>query len=214
VNEPRDRRAAGWAAKFDKGATQPGTFHAKSGDVSAPLMHATTETVYGEGDGYQSVSLAYDGGQLSFVAVLPTDMAKFEPTFDGARAQTIAEGMSVALVDLTMPKFEIKGSSFSVSHALQARGMKDAFSDDAADFSGMITGEKVHVSDVIHQAFINVEEDGTEAAAATAVVVGAPTAAQTTPPKQVKMTMDKPFVFFIRDNATGAIRVLGRILNP
>jgi serpin B len=108
-----------------------------------------------------------------------------------------------------MPKFNIPGASFSVKNALVARGMSDAFEPMKADFSNM-SQEGLFLSDVIHQAFVSVDEAGTEAAAATAVLaVGTAIAEQPT-----KITLDKPFLFYVRDDATGAILFLGRVETP
>ena len=117
-------------------------------------------------------------------------------------------------VDLELPKFKIEGGSVSLASALKARGMKDAFTP-AADFSGITTPEKPAVErlalgDVIHQAFVAVDEKGTEAAAATAVI-GVGTTSVDPPEEVIHVTFDKPFVFFVRDNATGAVLFLGRL---
>jgi serpin B len=200
---------AAWTTPFDVKNTKSGTFHGANGDVPAQLMSEFVEAPYAESADWQAVSLPYDGNELSFVAVLPSDFAKFEAGFTGAQASQIASSLSDAGVTLALPKFKIPGASFSLKTALTTLGMTDAFKSDVADFSGMADKEPLYVSDVVHQAFVSVDEKGTEAAAATAVVMsgtGAPT-------KQVTLTLDKPFLFFVRDNATGAILFLGRVLS-
>ena len=107
-----------------------------------------------------------------------------------------------------MPKFEFT-SGFSVKKALAAMGMPDAFTDNA-DFSGMTGKRDLFISDVIHKAFVSVDEAGTEAAAATAVIM----AATSMPAQPIAVTVDRPFIFLIRDNKTGAILFIGRVLDP
>jgi serpin B len=160
------------------------------------------------GQGWQAVSLPYDGNQLSFVAVLPDQFSTFETAFSAQQAKDIAQSLSSARVALQLPKFKIEGSSFSLKQALQARGVVDAFESAKADFSGTAS-EPLWISDVLHQAFVSVDEKGTEAAAATAVVVLGGSAV--TDPV-VPVTLDRPFVFFVRDNATGAVLFLGRVV--
>jgi len=108
-----------------------------------------------------------------------------------------------------MPKFEFD-SQFSLKDTLAGMGMRDAFSPDDADFSGMTDNRELFISDVIHKAFVAVDEAGTEAAAATAVIVGV----TAVPPSPVEITIDRPFIFLIRDIQTGAILFVGRVLNP
>lgn len=198
---------ANWQNQFDAANTKPGTFHGAGGDTTAQMMAlGGADVPYAAGDGWQAVELPYSRG-LTFVAVVPSDMAAFEPTFTADKAQSITKALAGGYsVDVTLPKFQIKGASFSLKNTLQKLGMNAPFG--AADFSGM-TDESVRISDVIHQAFVSVDEKGTEAAAATAVVmVGG---AAPTEVKHVAIAADKPFVFFVRDQTTGAILFLGRV---
>lgn len=200
---------AAWQTPFEASSTKAGTFHGAGGDVTGDMMRTGGSFPYAAGDGYQAIALPYAGGELSFVAVLPSDMSAFEPTFDAKQATYIASSLaSVPAVDLTLPKFKIEGKSFSLRAALRSLGMKDAFDDSAADFSAITTTDKLSISDVIHQAFVSVDEKGTEAAAATAVIGVGSSAA---PEKVVQLAFDKPFVFFVRDNATGAVLFMGRV---
>ena len=200
---------AAWQTPFEKALTQAGTFHGLGGDAPEQLMRQGGELAYAKGTGWQAVSLPYDGDELSFIAVLPDQFSAFESAFSAEQASSIASSLNSVPVDLELPKFKIDGASFSLKKALVARGMTDAFDDTKADLSGITATERLHVSDVVHQAFVSVDEAGTEAAAATAVI-SAGTAAHTDPP--VKLTLDHPFVFFVRDNATGAILFLGRVV--
>ena len=178
-------------------------------------MRTTQVAAYAKGDGFQAVALPYDGNELSFVAVLPDQLGSFETAFSAAQAEAIATSLAPATVDLTLPKFKIDGGRIDLKKVLQDRGMKAAFDDSAADLTGIATppDESFFVAKVFHQAFVAVDETGTEAAAATAVVV-AGTTSFVDPPKVVEMKIDKPFLFFVRDNATGAILFLGRVVKP
>lgn len=203
---------AAWQTPFEKTATKPGTFHGVGGDSAAELMEESASLPYAKGDGWQAVSLPYDGNELSLVAVLPDQLGAFETAFSAEKANSIASSLAFGPeVDLQLPKFKIEGASFSLKKALQARGMTDAFDEGKADLSGMTSTERLHVSDVIHQAFVSVDEAGTEAAAATAVISAGETAIGPAL-EVVHLTLDRPFLFFVRDNATGAILFLGRVV--
>lgn len=202
---------AAWATKFDKSATANGTFHRLDGSSSAvSLMKESAELPYAEGDGWQAVALPYDGRQLSMLVIVPTDFASFESKLSADTFATAAKSLQIALVNLSMPKFEQKPDAVSLKKLLTGLGMTDAFDPTKADFSAIAKNDAISISDVLHKAFIRVDEDGTEAAAATAVI-GVATSA---PQKIVTLTIDRPFVFAIRDDATGTILFLGRELSP
>ena len=200
---------AAWQTPFEKAVTRAGTFHGLAGDSAAELMSQGGDLAYAKGDGWQAVSLPYDGNELSFVAVLPDQFGSFETAFSAEQATAIASSLASTPVELQLPKFKIEGASFSLRKALVARGMTDIFDEAKADLSGITHTEPLHVSDVIHQAFVSVDEAGTEAAAATAVIAVGGTSVH---PDPIQVTMDRPFVFFVRDNATGAILFLGRVV--
>jgi serpin B len=176
-------------------------------------MHATADYGYAVGEGYQAVELFYEGYDLSMVVLLPDagTFADFESALSPALADEAIDRMSRRELVLTMPKFEFD-SDFSLSEALIALGMPSAFSLDA-DFSGITGDRDLFISDVIHKAFISVDEEGTEAAAATAVVM-VEMAAPIEDEEPLVVTIDRPFVFLIRDSETGAILFLGRVTNP
>lgn len=199
---------AAWMIPFDAANTKPGTFTNASGSaVQVPMMHGSFEVPYGEGVDYAAVELPYDGSELSMVLVLPNDLATFEPTLTGARMGEIVNSLSGHMVETTMPTFEFE-SKFGLVDPLKTMGMGIAFSD-AADFSGINGTGGLVISDVIHQSFVKVNEAGTEAAAATAVIVG-----ETSIPQPAKISLDKPFVFFIRDLQTKAVLFVGRVVDP
>ncbi|TES81943.1 MAG: serpin family protein [Dehalococcoidia bacterium] len=203
---------AAWEYPFEEDMTEDGAFYLlDGGEVTVPMMRQTESFGYAEGDGYQAVELPYDGGELSMVILLPASgrFETFEATLDAAQVDGIIGSLEHRQVDLTMPKFEFD-SSFSLKDTLSALGMPIALSE-MADFSGMAGNQELFISDVVHKAFVSVDEEGTEAAAATAVIVGA---TAMPPSEAVEVTIDRPFIFLIRDIETGAILFVGRTLNP
>jgi serpin B len=204
---------AAWEYPFDTDMTAPGPFYLLDGEqVTAQMMKQTESYGYTEREGYQAVELPYDGDELSMVILLPAS-GNFEAFEQGLQAQKVSDILSnlqPSEVTLTMPKFEFD-SDFSLKDTLTGMGMEDAFSPDDADFSGMTGNRELFISDVVHKAFVSVDEAGTEAAAATAVIVGT-TSAPVGP--LVEVTVDRPFIFLIRDIQTGTILFVGRVLNP
>jgi serpin B len=201
---------ASWLSSFNERLTSNGTFHLIDGDtVTVPMMKQTHFFVYVSGDGYQAVELPYNGSKLSMVILLP-DSGKFE-TFENklnaSFASRIISDLKYCEVDLTLPKFKYEYEC-SLANTLAAMSMPKAFSGDA-DFSGMTGNRDLAISDVIHKAYVSVDEAGTEAAAATAV-----TMAGAMPGEPAQMTVDHPFIFLIRDIDTGTILFIGRVMNP
>ncbi len=202
-----------WASVFDRNGTSDGVFHAAGGDINVPMMHGTRFIGYAEGDGWQMFDLPYDGNQLEMTVILPAENRFAEVRgeltsawLDGAVAQMNAYQGEVSL---SLPKFKFTWGTESLKAPLQAMGMTDAFEYPAADFSGMEPKKELYISDVFHKAFVGVDEDGTEAAAATAVVMNAGAA-----PAQPKVVdVNRPFLFVIRD-ASGAILFLGQVADP
>lgn len=200
---------ASWADKFDPQNTKDGSFAAPSGAVTAHMMNEQVEMGYVHADAFDAVAIPYDGGDLEMLVIQPASLSAFEESLTAASLQQIADDAQLRSVNLTLPKFTLT-QRVSVKDTLTALGMTDAFQPGVADFSGIDGGHDISISDVIHKAFISVDEKGTEAAAATAVVaVG--TAAPVDP---VTLTIDHPFVFAIRDVQSGAILFMGRVANP
>jgi serpin B len=202
---------AAWGTPFSPDLTEDGTFYLlDGGQATVPMMRQTMSYGYAEGAGYQAVELPYDGRELAMVVLLPQagEFETFEGSLDAGRMDAILEDLGYREVALTMPKFEVE-ADFSLAEALAAMGMPDAFSA-AADFSGMDGTHELFIKDVVHKAFVSVDEAGTEAAAATAVVMVEKGMAE--PP--VEVTVDRPFIFLIRDIQTGAILFIGRVVNP
>jgi serpin B len=201
---------AAWLNPFDEDITRDGDFYLlDSSQVTVPMMRQTESFKYAEGDGYLAVELPYDGDELAMVILLPDsgEFEAFESSLSAAPVAAIIESLDYREVDLTMPKFEFD-SEFSLSAALSALGMPVAFTT-GADFSGMTGNHDLYIADVVHKAFVSVDEAGTEAAAATAVVMEL-----TAMPEVVEVSVDRPFIFLIRDIETGTVIFVGRVLDP
>lgn len=200
---------AAWNVPFEEEATSDGPFHRLDGSTATvPLMHQTADHRYAEGDGWQAVELPYDAPELAMVLVLPEE-GRFEAIEAslGDRYDAILGALSEHSTTVTLPRFELE-TSFGLNQALSELGMVDAFTA-AADFSGMDGTRNLFIQAVIHKAFVSVNEAGTEAAAATAVVVG-----ETSIPPLAEITLDRPFLFFIVDHPTGEVLFLGRVTDP
>jgi serpin B len=201
---------AGWFFPFLEEETHEGTFQLiDGGQVSVPMMSQTETLRYFEGDGYQVVELPYVGREMAMVILLPEKgmFEVFEMGLNSEQLAEIFENLDYQSVALTMPKFKYE-SEFSLQETLIEMGMRSAFAD--ADFSGMDGTHDLFISEVVHKAFVSVDETGTEAAAATAVIVSL-TAAPSAP---VEVRVDRPFIYMIRDLKTGSLLFVGRVLNP
>jgi serpin B len=174
------------------------------------MMRQEAAFGYAAGAGYQVVELPYDGEELSMVVFLPDAdrFEGFETTLDAEAVEAAVQDLAPHRIDLTMPRFTFEWDA-SLKDVLSALGMSIAFIADA-DFSGMNERGGLFISDVIHKAFVAVDEEGTEAAAATAVIMVEGAA----PMPEVVVTIDRPFIFLIRDIETGAILFVGRVVNP
>jgi serpin B len=183
--------------------------------IVTPMMFQKDDFRYMETDTFHALEMPYKAHELAMVVFLPkkTDgLGQFEKALTPETLPAWLAKLSTEEVEVTFPKFEFTGS-FSLSNVLKAMGMKDAFSPSFADFSGMTSKERVFVSDVIHKAFVTVDEKGTEAAAATAMVMVG-TAMPIPKPNPKIFKADHPFLFIFRHNASGATLFMGRIVNP
>ncbi len=200
---------AAWKTKFDPDRTAPGTFHAAAGDVTADMMTGELQGVLSaSGDGYQALTLPYEGDELDMVFIVP-DEGEFA-NIDTSISPTWLDGVLSSLAPsniggVTMPKFDFRFKT-SLIDTFKSLGMTDAF-DGNADFSGIDGTRSLIITGIVHEAFVKVTEAGTEAGGATAVVVG-----ETSVPEWV--TIDRPFLFLVRDIETGAVLFIGRVLNP
>jgi len=208
---------ASWFYPFDPRATREQPFHLLDGGTATVSMMQQTERFnYYLGEGYQAVMLPYSGGKesphcrMSMVFLVPDDgcFQAFEDSLDARGVGTILNEMNTGYVDLTIPKFGFD-SAFALKPTLSSMGMSLAFSWPGADFSGMTGQPELFVDEVYHRAFVFVEETGTEAAAASAVPI-----TLGIPPEPVEITIDRPFIFLIRDGETGIILFVGRVLDP
>lgn len=200
---------ASWKNPFQKTNTENGEFSLLDGSkVSVPMMSQTTPYKYTEGTDYQAVKLPYYA-DVSMVVMMPSrdSFHNFEENLSGDKVDEIVKDMKKKEVSLKFPKFEYS-SKMELSKVLTEMGMPKAFGS-GADFSGMTGDKSLFISKILHKAYVSVDEKGTEAAAATAVVM--PTSA---PTNQVEMAVDHPFIFVIRDDKTGTILFVGRVLNP
>jgi serpin B len=200
---------APWQTAFTAEATKPGAFtRADGSSVQVPMMQTDAAMRYAAGAGWRAVEIPYIGGSLAMTVIVPDDLATFESSLAADQLAAITGALAETQVSLTLPKFSIETKA-QLADVLAALGMPAAFSD-AADFSGITTAEQLQISDVIHQANIDVDEKGTEAAAATAVVMRA----TAMPAEPMTVRVDRPFLFAVRDVPTGAILFLGRVADP
>ena len=203
-----------WASPFPKGATTDETFTVTGDDrVSVPMMHRVGHFNYLDGGGFQALELPYAGDTLSMVVLLPKRVDGLTEFEGGLSAKGLADWLArlrPRRVDVALPRFRIE-ARFELQKVLPAMGMPAAFGGKA-DFSGINGMRDLFISAVIHQAYGDVNEEGTEAAAATAVVMGRGAAAR--PEPIVSFRADHPFVFLIRDIRTKSILFFGRVTNP
>jgi len=201
---------APWEIAFPEASTKPGPFTRLDGStVDVPMMSLEESFAYADATGWRAGELPYVGGSLALTIIVPDDLAAFESTLDADTFGQVTEALAPRQVDLAMPRFETETMA-DLADLLIALGMPLAFDPFAADFSGITTEEPLYISNVIHQANISVDEKGTEAAAATAVVMRTTSA----PSERVELRVDRPFLFALRDGPTGAILFLGRVLDP
>ena len=204
---------AAWAHPFPAGGTHDAPFHPAPGtSVTVAMMQVRARLRYLRGDGYQAVELPYAGGRLGMVIVLPDGAAgpmASRLTAGGLRG--LLAGLATRQVTLALPRFRVT-SQFALRPVLTGLGMPLAFTA-GADFSGITTAERLAISEVVHQAYIDVNEQGTEAAAATAItIMAAARALGGDPPVQV--TVDRPFLFAVADTGSGLPLFLGQVTDP
>jgi serpin B len=206
-----------WTEEFKPANTQEAPFRlATGGTVPVPLMHRKGRYAYTEGEGFQAVAMPYKGDDLAMIVVLPREPGGLPAVEKQLTAENLARWiakMTQEEVQLSLPRFR-SSHRFEPDHELRVLGMIDAYDPAKADFSGMVdtaARERLSVSKVVHQSFVDVNEEGTEAAAATAVVLNAPSPV---PPPPKVFRADRPFVYLIRDTRHGTILFLGRLTNP
>jgi serpin B len=198
-----------WASQFDPEDTDDAPFYRLAGDaVKAPMMRQKARFGYRETDDLQVLELPYVGGDLSMLVLLPCErdgLPALEAALTVDNLALWTQGLRPTEVLVLLPRFKLSGQ-FDLGETLQAMGMVDAFY--AADFSGMTGRRNLFISAVVHKSFVDVNEEGTEAAAATAVVMS-----RGFSPSPL-FVADHPFLFLIRENTTGSILFLGRVVDP
>lgn len=207
---------AQWTHQFIEGATFDEPFTLLDGSqLDVPMMHQTASFSYAPGDGFQAVGLPYTRDQGMMLVILPDEgrFAEVEAQLDPDFFRSLLAEMSTQSVDLAMPRWEHE-AEFSLGGALGALGMVDAFDPLAADFSGMAdlaqAEGNLFINAVLHKAFVSVDENGTEAAAATGVTFGV----TSMPVIEQQVRLDRPFIYAILDGNTDSILFLGRVLDP
>jgi len=201
---------ANWIYPFEKDLTAEGPFRLVDGSaVAVPMMRLpdAVRLSYFRGSGYLAVELPYVGGRFVMLIIVPDEgqFQAFESGLDAERVAEIIGSLETVEAKVTMPKFRV-ASSFLLGQTLSEMGMPNAFTN-AADFSGIDGRKWLYIADVVHKAFVAVDELGTEAAAATAVVFRGKSIS-------TAVVVDRPFVHLIRDRQTGAVVFMGRVMNP
>jgi serpin B len=209
-----------WQTPFVKTWTEDDDFHlSPAKNVKAPLMHLNEGFDYFDGGTFQALAIPYESGDLSMIVFLPKEIGglpALEKSLTASNMKLWLDKLQwVHEVILTLPKFKMT-RQIGLAGTLAAMGMPSAFDDNAADFSGMTGKRELFISAVIHKAYINVDEQGTEAAAATAVVMEKAMAMppRFQPPPPPVFRADHPFIFLIRDNRSGGILFMGRVTDP
>jgi serpin B len=204
-----------WASQFDKKHTRDMPFRLSQGQsVRVPMMYQAHKFGYMEAPDFQMLEMPYKGDDLSMVVLLPRKVGGLEAMCGKLKADELGARLSRIgrrrqKVRTWLPRFKLT-SQFSLNQMLSSMGMVDAFTPGKADLSGMDGRKELYIQAVVHKAFVDVNEEGTEAAAATAVVVGLRSAR----PRILVFRADHPFLFLIRHNKTGTILFLGRVTNP
>lgn len=202
---------AAWATPFLEESTSDGEFYLLDGSIAqASFMHQSSSLRYATGDGWQAVELPYAGRELAMLVIVPDEgsFAGIESDILNGLLDRVASGLSSEQVVLALPRFEIRTQA-SLVPKLQAIGLTEA-TGTSADFSGMTGGKDLFISDVVHEAWISADEAGTEAAAATAVMMSL----TALPISEIDLTVDRPFLFVLHDVETGSILFMGRVLDP
>ncbi|MCD4775233.1 MAG: serpin family protein [Candidatus Aegiribacteria sp.] len=201
---------ASWRRPFDESITFDAPFTLIDGsEIDVPMMNQTNYFNFISTEGCSAVELDYAEGNAGMLILLPDgDIREFQKDLDADMLETIRRRLSSCNVSLSLPRFEFS-RSMQLSQILKTLGMESAFGG-GADFSGFTGSPDLFISEVLHKAFVKVDEEGTEAAAATAVIMGL----TAIPAQPVEMNLNRPFMFFILDTETGSIVFMGRVMDP
>jgi serpin B len=213
-----------WLHPFEENQTEDAPFTLLDGSINTvDMMHLSGENLrYLQGENFQAIQLPYLSSDFSMLVVVPDigsyqDVESFltqisvEEALPRTGLDLVKDEMGFALLDLYMPKFDFE-SEIKANDALMALGMSEAFTPGQADFSGMTEEADLFISDVLHKANITLDESGTEAAAATVVLMRE--TAMEEPEEPVTLVIDRPFLFFIQHNSSGTVLFMGRVMNP
>ena len=203
-----------WQRQFQKDKTRDAPFTLASGEkIDALMMNQMDKFGYMETENFQALELPYVDNDLSMIILLPKQidgLPEFEKTLKAEALSQWLGRLHRREVIVSVPRFKMT-SQFSLASVLKSMGMTDAFSARAADFSGITGGRDLFISAVIHKAYVDVNEEGTEAVAATGVTMRLTSVG---PSQTPVFRADHPFLFLIRDNHSGSILFIGRVMNP
>jgi len=209
---------ADWADPFEKNATYDEDFEGAT-KKKVPMMHRGGTYAVAQVDQLKVLELPYGGSDLSMLVVLPdskTGLGAVEKSLSAAKLEAWTKALTTTRVDVTLPRFEVSPPSMPLADELKAMGMPLAFDRKKADFTRMANPkdpeEQLYIQKVFHKAFVKVDEKGTEAAAATAVVMGAKGGGA--PQKALEFRADHPFLFFVVDKTSGLVLFMGRVADP
>ncbi|MGM0555489.1 MAG: serpin family protein [Myxococcota bacterium] len=199
---------APWAYQFEESATKPGTFHAPDRDVEAQMMGQSEYLRRSSGQGFEALELPYKGNELAALIVLPEKgkMAQVADALDAEGFAQTVDGLEQRYTRVQMPRFEVR-KKLTLGETLGKLGMSSAFAD-GANFDAI--APEMAISEVVHEAYMKVDEQGTEAAAAAAVMMGS----TGMPPEPTSFVVDRPFLFYVFDRPTGTILFVARIVDP
>ncbi|MBA2664787.1 MAG: serpin family protein [Bradymonadaceae bacterium] len=201
-----------WANPFSEERTRTQSFHAPArGPIEVPMMHQQSRLRHARSKAHDVVELPYANSSVTMLVVMPKQGSPVDllGELTPASLSTLAAGLEAGEVALGLPRFEVR-SPIRLNEPLIAMGMALAFDPDQADFSPITRDARLFISEFVHEATITIDERGTEAAAATAAVIGLESA----PSKIVEITIDRPFAFFLRDTTTGAVLFMGQVYDP
>lgn len=213
---------AAWQSEFNEDATKPKAFHVRGGaSINVPMMEQRKEFGYAKRDGFVAVALPYSGRELQFLILLPDEvngLVKLESKLS-AEILTQCAKLEPNDVDLELPKFKFEPPTIPLGETLQTLGMKTAFDvpQGSANFDKIAPRKPdryLAISNVFHKTFIAVDEKGTEAAAATAVVLMELSARFEKPKQPIEVKVDRPFIYAIQQVPSGACLFIGRVTDP
>ena len=200
-----------WANQFDPDNTYETEFTLASHDtVSVDMMSEENDYNYTETDNLQILELDYSGNNLSMIIVLPkgNNISIAESKINAENLSNWMEDFYEIEIDVRIPKFKFE-KKYNLNNMLKSMGIIDAFLPGVADFSGMDGTDYLYIGTALHQSYVEVNEEGTEAAAATAIIMEA-----TAYPEYKQFIADHPFIFLIQHKETDAILFMGKVLDP